>query len=117
MNCLYYFKSKRDLVEKIDEQSLHIEHLKRRLQIYEKRDEDIRALTRDNENLNAKVIELNDKVLKLQDDKIIDLQNQREFEEANERLEELVEVYKDIIKGSKTITTARKKADKLKEVE
>ena len=116
-NYIKYLKAKKYLVAHIKEQNLHIEHLKRRLAIYEKRDDDIKKLQREKDELSNKVIEINSKMMALQHDKIIDLQNQREIEEANERLEEKIEVLNDIIKGSKTIGTARKEADKLKDVE
>lgn len=109
-------KVRKSMLLELKEKNLHIQHLKARLLIYEKRDEDIRELTRENEELRRELTNKNNVVLKLQEDKINYLQNERDFEETNEKLETENETLKDIIKGSKTISTARKEADKLKEV-
>lgn len=117
MTLIKIFKTKRILVNEIKEQNLHIEHLKQRLLIYEKNADDVRELRREKEELTRELIIKDNRIIKLQQNEINYLQNQREIEEINEKLEEKNEVLKDIIKGSKTITTARKEADKLKEVE
>lgn len=117
MSIIKILKFRRMLIDEIRNKDFIINEQRRRLRIYEKRDDDIRAEKRENEELRRELRTANSMILRLQEDKINYLQNERDFEETNEKLETENETLKDIIKGSKTIGTARKEADKLKEVE
>ena len=117
MSIKDWFKAKELLIMERQDMKWHIQRLKDVKDMYERREDDIRSLTRENEELRSMLTSANNKVIQLQEDKINYLQNQRDFEESNEELEEKVEVLKDVIKGSKTIGTAKKQLEKINEVD
>lgn len=116
-NIIDLFKTKNQLISDIQLLQCQVERLKDVKNMYERREDDIRSKDRKIEEMSSLLNQVTKKVIQLQEERINYLQNERDFEETNEKLEQLIEVYKDIIKGSKTIGTARKEADKLKEVE
>ena len=117
MKIIKVLKIRKMLVDEIRNKDFRIEEQRKRLRIYEMREDDIRALQREITELRDILEQKNALIIRMQEERINYLQNEREFEETNEKLETENETLKDIIKGSKTIGTARKEADKLKEME